>query len=53
MSLANLSLWYEIRAVNPFPDPGDFDFCQHVIIVSKPLQCALFLDVERCPSDGT
>jgi hypothetical protein len=39
---------------NPFPTPGiHFDFYHHVIIVSKPLQSALFLDGERCPSGGT
>ena len=37
----------------PLSHAGDSDFCHHVIIVSKPLQSALFLDGERCPSDGT
>jgi hypothetical protein len=38
---------------SPFPRPGDFNVCHHVIIVSKPLQSAFFLDVERCSLDGT
>jgi hypothetical protein len=39
--------------LTPLSHAGDFDFCHHVIIdiVSKPLQSALFLDVERCPSE--
>jgi hypothetical protein len=39
--------------INPFPDAGDFNFCHHVIFVSKPLLSAFFLDVERCCLDGT
>jgi hypothetical protein len=37
----------------PLSHAGDFDFCHHVIIISKPFQSAFFLDGERCPSDGT
>ena len=32
---------------------GDFNSCQNVIIVSKPLQSAFSLDVEHCSLDGT
>ena len=31
----------------PLSHAGDFGFCHHVIIVSKPVQSALFLDGER------
>ena len=43
------------RALNPFPSAEicTFEFCHHVIFVSKPLQSAFFLDVERCCLDGT
>jgi hypothetical protein len=44
---------FAVLSVNPLSHAGDFDFCHHVIIVSKPLQSALFLDGERCPLDGT
>ena len=39
--------------VNPFPATEMFHFYHHVIIVSKPLQSAFSLDVERCSLDGT
>ena len=42
--------------LSPFPAPdGDFQFCHHVIIVSKPLHIAkriFFLDVERSVLSG-
>ena len=42
------------RAVHPFPATEISTFViDHVIIVSKPLQNAFFLDVERCSLDGT
>ena len=43
------------RKLNPFLSTvhGDLYFCHHVIIVSKHLQGAFSLDVERCCLDGT
>ena len=47
VQLQNVRYTYE-----SFPFHGDLYFCHHVIIVSKPLQSAIFLDVERCCCAG-
>ena len=37
LSLGLGDIVLELLNVNPFPDAGDFNFCHHVIFVSKPL----------------